>query len=190
MSLVRTFYELINDAPVQVELDRTVTQYTQAGPILKPTVIASGEESPLRKGDVILTSRASRVLRGTIPALLRRAVGRDLTLYLDHVVTILTKDRPEASLLDLSGRLEGADGVVALRSRAMTGTWMKLYADPGRILFFSAEEPVEAEVWTPGQMEQGITFEIKLSNKGQVRYVYVPAERVLSISAMSSLAVA
>jgi len=195
MSLVRTFLEN-RDQPIQVHLDRTVTQYHQSGPMKEPCVIASGDPDRV-------TSKAGRVLSGGLESLLARCVDSSVTLYQDFDVTNLMKERVVTALLDASGKVDKVQGgVITLISRTMKGTGLRMHCRADKVLFFHCEVPVDAG---PGiQIEDGpdipaplfpnpayrpdYVFEVLLEHKGKIAYTYVPASAVLFLATPMSIA--
>ena len=179
--MIATQFRALAGEPVQVHLARTVTQYTNIGPMKEPVVLASGDADKI-------TSVAGRVFAGPLSSLLARA-AEEVTLYLDFEVVNLTGDRPKTTLLDFGGRIESASPLV-LRSRTVKGFGMRLHLDPARILFFHQPEKLtDVPEWqnVEHRFDDGsirlpppAILELQLvSPKGSPLFAYVPASEVL-----------
>ena len=180
MSIVRTFLEN-RDQPIQVHLDRTVTQYHQSGPMKEPCVIASGDPD-------CVTSRAGRVLSGGLADLLALCVGSNVSIYQDFEVTNLMTERAASSLLDASGKVDKAkDGVVTLISRTMKGRGLRMHVRAEKVLFFHCEVPVDAGMGIQEDDPNAI-LEVRLEHKGRTMYAYVPASAVLFLATPMAIA--
>ena len=173
MSIVRTFLEN-RDQPIQVHLDRTVTQYHQSGPMQEPCVLMSGDPDHA-------TSRAGRVLSGGLESMLAQYVDSDLTPFLDFEVTNAMAERMVTALYDASGHVEKVEnGVITIRSRTMRGNGFRMYVPTPKVLFFYASTPVDAG---PGidVDDPNAILEVRMEHKGRLGYAYVPASSVLFI---------